>query len=95
MKLGILVVSFFSAALKGLWKLEEALAWVSLDCSRRWELREEAVVAEAAARREDEDVEVGRECRVQLRKAEPAEAGTGRIMVDGEQRGTMVDEVEA
>lgn len=76
------MVSFFSAALKGLWKLEEAVA---LDSLRRWELGEEAiVVAEAAARREDEDVEVGRECRVQLRKAGPAEAGTGRIMVDGE-----------
>jgi hypothetical protein len=95
------VVSFLSGppalwALKGLWKLELATALGgSLDCSRRCELGDEAVVAEAAARREDEDVEVGRECRVQLRRAEPAEVETGRIVRSGEQRGFLFEEVEA
>jgi hypothetical protein len=56
------------------------LASAPADCSRRWELGWEAVVADTAARREDEvAAEVGRVCRVQLRRAGPADAGTGRI----------------
>ena len=52
-------------------------------------------MAEAAARREDEDVEVGRGCRVQLRRAAPAEVEAGRIVRSGEQRGLLFEEVEA
>ncbi len=92
------MVSFLSGALwavKGLWKLELATALGSLDCSRRCEFGDEAVVAEAAARREDEDGEVGRGCRVQLRRAAPAEVEAGRIVRSGEQRGLLFEEVEA
>lgn len=64
------------------WKgLSKLLAPASTDCSLRWELGWEAVVADTAARREAEVVaEVGRVCRVQLRRAEPADAVTGRIL---------------
>lgn len=58
---------------KGLWKLDPE---ASEDCCRLWELDVKA----GAARREDEDEEDGRVCRVQLRRAEPADAGTGRIV---------------
>lgn len=68
----------------GLWKLELLLLVASPDCSRRWE--EAVLVADTAANRDDDDetAEVGRVCRVQLRMAEPADAGTGRILRSGE-----------
>ena len=67
------------------WKgLSKLLAPASADCSLRWELGWEAVVADTAARREAEVVaEVGRVCRVQLRRAALAVEGAGRIAVVG------------
>lgn len=81
----------FWLAAKGLWKLESEDGRTSEDCCRRWELD----VTAGAARREEEDEEVGRVCRVQLRRAEPADAGTGRIVDVCVDRGEVVDEVLA
>jgi len=88
-------VSYVFALPKGLWKLELALASASPDCSRRCEAGVEAVVADTTARREDEVAEVGSVCRVQLRRAGPADAGTGRIFGIGEATKVARDEVEA
>ncbi len=69
---------------KGLWKLELEFP----DCSRRWELGDEAgvivllLVAETAARRDDDvevEPEVGNVCRVHARRAGPAVPAVGRI----------------
>ena len=95
MKLGILYVSYVLALRKGLWKLELAVVSASPDCSRRCEAGVEAVVADTAARREDEVAEVGSVCRVQLRRAEPADAGTGRIFGTGEKKKVVRVEVGA
>jgi len=74
-------VSYVPALRKGDWKLEEARTSASLDCSRRWEGAVEAVMASREVEEVDagED-EVGRVCRVQVRRVEPADAGTGRIL---------------
>ena len=88
-------MSYVFALPKGLWKLELALASASPDCSRRCEAGVEAGVADAAAKREDEVADVGRVCRVQLRRAGPADAGTRRIFGTGEVTEVARDEVEA
>lgn len=84
MKLGILVVSepvWDFPVLKGLWKLTVEAAPASPDCSRRCDGIEAVTEVAGAAARRVGVVELGRVCRVQLRRATPAEGGTGRMMV--------------
>lgn len=65
---------------KGDWKLEEEPASASEDCSRRWEGAVEAVTASREMVEDGDGEEVGRVCRVQVRRAGPADAGAGRIL---------------
>lgn len=94
------MVSYFFAlvVVKGLWKLEPLLLTASPDCSRRCCELVEAETEAVAARRDDGVTEVGSVCRVQLRTAEPADAGTGRIVkavrveIDRGRRGAKLKE---
>jgi len=95
LKLGILWVSYLGLSAvplpKGLSKLEapglSAPEAVPV-CERRWGTLEAVMPARREVLDDDEVAAEGRVCRVQARRAGPADAGTGRIL-SGRERGEV------